>query len=384
MSPITLSMNNSNCRLLKFFICSLFLTVNVFALESPFKDAQLTLANKDFDGSAYEYSLKFKLYGVDEFQKWRKVKDIDLRFKSLNSQFINSELDAANIRNFVQALDIKQKQKHYNEYNKWMSKFRDSLTATYENSNTDVSTVFKIIAQDEEKQLMGLELNEQKGELTPLIVQMKLTWDQIPEDVQLNIKNIHQLVDSFSTNYLTSQSAKSYDLYSKLTLAEYEYNQVEDTAFFDGFEVLYEKDYQKEKSDGAFGLKAVFNLNFLRQNKSLTFSDKYNLQRKLLTERTNIVTRTNELKNIKSTLKDDISLLQSLQKSSFKEDTFLSPKKNIHSVVDLQTIQSLQKNKFEKKAKLISLKTSILDKVITLMYESEHPLTLTELKKYVK
>lgn len=231
---------------------------------------------------------------------------------------------------------------------------------------------------------MGLELNEQKNELVPLLAQMRMTWEQVPDEAVLNVKNIHQLIDSFSTNYLTTQSAKAYDLYSKLALAEYEYNRVEDTAFFDGFEIMYEKDYEKENDEGALGVKAVFNINFLRESKTLYYSDRYNLQRKLLTERTNTQTRTNEIKNIKETLKNDIELVQQLQKTSFKEDKFLSNKKNIYNVIDLQTIQSMQKNKFEKNSKLVSLKTSILEKILTLMYESERPLTLVELRKYVR
>lgn len=360
------------------------LAIKAFAFQSPFKDAQLSIGNSDLESQKYEYSLKFKLYGVEEFKKWRKVKDIDRKFKSINSQFINSEVDLNNIRNFIQALDIKQKQKQYAEYNKWMSRFRDSLTATYENSNTDVSTVFKIIAADEDKQLLGLELNEQKNELMPLLGQMRITWDQVPEEAILNVKNIHDLIDNLNTDSLSSQSGKAYDLYARLALAEYEYKRAEDFAVFDGFEVTYEKDFEKENSEGAFGLKAVFNINFLREEKTLYYSDRYNLQRKLLTERTNTQTRTNELKNIKATLKDDIELMQSLQKSSFKEDKFLSNKKNIYSVIDLQTIQGMQKNKFEKNTKLISLKTTILDKILTLMYETERPLTLMELRKYVK
>ena len=380
MNLTTLSMKHSNLLL---FLLSLF-AIKAFAFQSPFKDAQLSIGNNDLEGQKYEYSLKFKLYGVEEFKKWRKVKDIDRKFKSINSQFINSEVDLNNIRNFIQALDIKQKQKQYAEYNKWMSRFRDSLTATYENSNTDVSTVFKIIAADEDKQLLGLELNEQKNELMPLLGQMRITWDQVPEEAVLNVKNIHNLIDNLNTDSLSSQSGKAYDLYARLAMAEYEYKRAEDFAVFDGFEVTYEKDYEKENSEGAFGLKAVFNINFLREEKTLYYSDRYNLQRKLLTERTNTQTRTNELKNIKATLKDDIELMQSLQKSSFKEDKFLSNKKNIYSVIDLQTIQGMQKNKFEKNAKLISLKTTILDKILTLMYETERPLTLMELRKYVK
>lgn len=379
-NPTTLSMKLNKSF---FFVFSLIL-VKAYAFQSPFKDAQISIANKDMDGQKYEYALKFKLYGVDEFKKWGKVRDIDLRFKSINSQYINSEVDLNNIRNYIQALDVKQKQKQYAQYNKWMSKFRDTLTATYEKSNTDVNTVMKIIAQDEEKQLLGLELNEQKNELMPLLSQMRITWDQLPEEAELNVKSIHKLVDSFSPNYLDSQSAKAYDLYSKLAMAEYEFNQAEDSAVFDGFEVIFEKDYKKDNDEGALGLKAVFNLNFLRENKTLLYSDRYNLQRKLLTERTNTQTRTNELKNIKETLKSDIELVQSLQKSSFKEDKFLGKNKNVYSVIDLQTIQSLQKNKFEKNAKLISLKTAILEKILTLMYESERPLTLMELRKYVK
>lgn len=366
------------------FLLFLFLSLKALAFQSPFKDAQLSVANKDLEGQKYEYSLKFKLYGIDEFKKWGKVKEIDRRFKSINSQFINSEVDLNNIRNFIQAVDIKQKQKQYAEYNKWMSKFRDSLTATYENSNTDVSTVFKIIAADEEKQLLGLELNEQKNELMPLLGQMRITWDQVPEEAVLNVKNIHNLIDSVSSDTLSSQSTKAYDLYARLAMAEYEYKRAEDFAVFDGFEVIYEKDHEKTNSEGALGLKAVFNINFLREEKTLYYSERYNLQRKLLTERTATQTRTNELKNIKATLKDDIELMQNLQKSSFKEDKFLSNKKNMYSVIDLQTIQSLQKNKFEKNAKLISLKTTILDKILTLMYETERPLTLIELRKYVK
>lgn len=380
MSLTTLSMKHSN---LLFSLLCLF-TIKAFAFQSPFKDAQLSIGNSDLEGQKYEYSLKFKLYGIEEFKKWRKVKDIDRKFKTINSQFINSEVDLNNIRNFIQALDIKQKQKQYAEYNKWMSRFRDSLTATYENSNTDVSTVFKIIAADEDKQLLGLELNEQKNELMPLLGQMRITWDQVPEEAVLNTKNIHELIDTLNTDSLSSQSGKAYDLYARLALAEYEYKRAEDFAVFDGFEVTYEKDFEKENSEGAFGLKAVFNINFLREEKTLYYSDRYNLQRKLLTERTNSQTRTNELKNIKATLKDDIELMQSLQKASFKEDKFLANKKNIYSVIDLQTIQGMQKNKFEKNAKLISLKTTILDKILTLMYETERPLTLTELRKYVK
>ncbi|MES2803119.1 MAG: hypothetical protein V4654_11545 [Bdellovibrionota bacterium] len=366
------------------FLAFLLISSKAFAFQSPFKDAQLSIGHSDLEGQKYEYALKFKLYGVEEFKKWRKVKEIDRRFKSINSQFINSETDLNNIRNFIQAVDIKQKQKQYAEYNKWMSRFRDSLTATYENSNTDVSTVFKIIAADEDKQLLGLELNEQKNELMPLLSQMRITWDQVPEEAVLNVKNIHQLIDTLDTSSLASQSGKAYDLYARLSMAEYEYKRAEDLAVFDGFEVTYEKDYEKSNSEAAIGLKAVFNLNFLREEKTLYYSDRYNLQRKLLTERTNTQTRTNELKNIKATLKDDIELMQSLQKSSFKEDKFLSNKKNIYSVIDLQTIQGMQKNKFEKNAKLISLKTTILDKILTLMYETERPLTLMELRKYVK
>lgn len=379
MSLTTLSMNPSN-----LFLTFLIIGIKAFAFQSPFKDAQLSIGNSDLEGQKYEYSLKFKLYGIEEFKKWRKVKEIDRKFKSINSQFINSEVDLNNIRNFIQALDIKQKQKQYAEYNKWMSRFRDSLTATYENSNTDVSTVFKIIAADEDKQLMGLELNEQKNELMPLLGQMRITWDQVPDEAVLNIKNIHQLIDTLNTDSLSSQSGKAYDLYARLAMAEYEYKRAEDFAVFDGFEVTYEKDFEKENDEGAYGVKAVFNINFLREEKTLYYSDRYNLQRKLLTERTNTQTRTNELKNIKSTLKDDIELMQSLQKSSFKEDKFLSNKKNIYSVIDLQTILGMQKNKFEKNTKLISLKTTILDKILTLMYETERPLTLTELRKYVK
>lgn len=379
MSLTTLSMKPSN-----LFLTFLIIGIKAFAFQSPFKDAQLSIGNSDLEGQKYEYSLKFKLYGIEEFKKWRKVKEIDRKFKSINSQFINSEVDLNNIRNFIQALDIKQKQKQYAEYNKWMSRFRDSLTATYENSNTDVSTVFKIIAADEDKQLTGLELNEQKNELMPLLGQMRITWDQVPDEAVLNIKNIHQLIDTLNTDSLSSQSGKAYDLYAKLAMAEYEYKRAEDFAVFDGFEVTYEKDFEKENDEGAYGVKAVFNINFLREEKTLYYSDRYNLQRKLLTERTNTQTRTNELKNIKATLKDDIELMQSLQKSSFKEDKFLSNKKNIYSVIDLQTILGMQKNKFEKNTKLISLKTTILDKILTLMYETERPLTLTELRKYVK
>lgn len=369
----------------KLFLTILSLAaVKAFGFQSPFKDAQLSVANKDLEGQTYEYALKFKLFGYEEYQKWGKVREIDLRFKSLNSQFINSETDLNNIKSYIQALDVKQKQKQFQDYNKWMSKFRDTLTATYENSDTDVSTVMKIIAQDEEKQIMGLELNEQKNELVPLLAQMRITWEQVPGEAVLNVKNIHNLIDSFSTNYLATQSAKAYDLYSKLAMAEYEYNRVEDTAIFDGFEVVYEKDYEKDNDKGAYGIKAVFNLNFLRESKTLYYSDRYNLQRKLLTERTNTQTRANELKNIKETLKHDIELVQELQKSSFKEDKFLNNKKNIYNVIDLQTIQSLQKNKYEKNSKLVSLKTSILEKVLTLMYESERPLTLVELRKYVR
>lgn len=377
---IILSMKRNNL----FFLILAFVGFKAFAFQSPFKDAQLSVANKDLEGQQYEYALKFKLYGVEEYKRWGKVRDIDQRFKSINNQFINSEVDLNNVRNYIQALDIKQKQKQYSEYNKWMSKFRDTLTATYENSDTDVSTVMKIIAQDEEKQLLGLELNEQKNELVPLLSQMRLSWEQIPDEAQLNVKNIHQLVDSFSTNYLDSQSAKAYDLYSKLAMAQYEFERVEDTAIFDGFEVIYEKDFEKDNDKGNYGIKAVFNLNFLREFKTLYYSDRYNLQRKLLTERTNTQTRTNELKHIKETLKSDIELMLSLQKSSFKEDKFLGNKKNIYNVIDLQTIQSLMKNKFEKNAKLVSLKTSILEKILTLMYESERPLTLVELRKYVR
>lgn len=366
-----------------FSLLSVF-AIKAYGFQSPFKDAQLSVANNDLEGQKYEYSLKFKLYGVEEYKRWAKVRDIDLRFKSLNSQFINSETDLNNVRSYIQALDVKQKQKQFKEYNKWMSKFRDTLTATYENSDTDVSTVMKIIAQDEEKQIMGLELNEQKNELVPLLAQIRMTWDDIPGDAVLNVKNIHDLIDSFSTNYLATQSAKAYDLYSKLAMAEYEYNRVEDTAIFDGFEIAYEKDFDEDNDKGAYGIKAVFNLNFLREYKTLYYSDRYNLQRKLLIERTNTQTRANELKNIKETLKNDIELVQQLQKTSFKEDKFLSNKKNIYSVIDLQTIQSLQKNKYEKNSKLISLKTSILEKVLTLMYESERPLTLIELRKYVR
>lgn len=360
------------------------ISAKAFAFQSPFKDAQLSISNKDLEGQTYEYALKFKLYGVEEYQKWGKVRDIDLRFKSLNSQFINSETDLNNIRSYIQALDVKQKQKQFQDYNKWMSKFRDTLTATYENSDTDVSTVVKIIAQDEEKQIMGLELNEQKNELVPLLAQMRMTWDQVPGEAVLNVKSIYNLIDSFKTSDLATQTAKSYDLYSKLAMAEYEFKRVEDTALFDGFEVMYEKDYDKENDKGAYGIKAVFNLNFLRETNTLYYSDRYNLQRKLLAERTNSQTRANELKNIKETLKNDIELVQQLQKSNFKEDKFLNNKKNIYNVIDLQTIQSLQKNKYEKNAKLVSLKTSILDKVLTLMYESERPLTLNELRKYVR
>lgn len=375
-----LSMKHTNLTLLA--LC--FVAIQASGFQSPFKDAQLSVANKDLEGQKYEYTLQFKLYGFDEYRKWSKVKEIDSRFRSLNSQFVNSETDLNNIRSYIQALDVKQKQKQFAEYNKWMSRFRDSLTATYENSNADVNTVLKIIAQDEEKQIMGLELNEQKNELVPLLQQMKLNWEQVPEEAVLNVKNIHQLIDSFSTNYLTTQSAKAYDLYSKLAMAEYEFKRAEDSAIFDGFEVIYEKDYEKANNEAAFGLKAVFNLNFLREDQTLYYSDRYNLQRKLLTERTSAQTRTNELKNIKETLKNDIELVQQLQKTSFKEDKFLNNKKNIYNVIDLQTIQSMQKNKFDKNAKLISLKTSILDKILTLMYESERPLTLAELKKYVR
>ena len=367
-----------------FILPFLFLSCKAMAFQSPFKDAQLSVANKDLEGQKYEYALKFKLYGVDEFKKWGKVKDIDRRFKSINNQFINSEVDLNNIKNFIQAVDVKQKQKQYAEYNKWMSKFRDTLTATYENSNTDVNTVFKIIAADEEKQLLGLELNEQKNELMPLLSQIRMTWDQVPEEAVLNIKNIHELIDNLNADSLTSQSGKAYDLYARLAMAEYEYKRAEDFAVFDGFEVMYEKDYEKENDKGAFGVKAVFNINFLREEKTLYYSDRYNLQRKLLTERTATQARANELKNIKATLKSDIELMQSLQKSSFKEDKFLGNKKNIYNVMDLQTIQSMQKNKFEKNAKLISLKTTILEKILTLMYETERPLTLVELRKYVK
>lgn len=376
---IILSMKHSSL----IYIILLF-SFKGFALDLPFKDAQLSIANQDLEGAKYEYSLKFKLYGVDEFKKWQKVKDIDRRFKSINKQFINSEADLNIIRNYIIALDVKQKQKQFAEYNKWMSRFRDTLTATYENSNTDVSDVFKIISEDEQKQLLGLELNEQKNELIPLLNQIKLTWEQLPDDVVLDAKNIHQLIDLTSSNDLSSQSAKSYELYSKMALAEYEYSKVEDSAIFDGFEVIYEKDMEKEKDEGAFGIKAVFNLNFLRQDKNLPYSERYNLQRKLLTGKADILNRTNELKNIKATLKDDIALVQSLQKSKFKEDKIFSGKKNIYNVIDLQTIQSMQKNKFEKSSKLISLKTAILEKVLILMYESEKPLTLTELRKYVK
>src|SRR5690349_16250989 len=125
-------------KLSNLFLLFLAFSIKALAFQSPFKEAQVSVANKDLDGQRYEYTLKFKLYGIDEFKKWGKVKEIDQRFKSINSQFINSEVDLNNIRNFIQAVDIKQKQKQYAEYNKWMSKFRDSLTATYENSNTDV------------------------------------------------------------------------------------------------------------------------------------------------------------------------------------------------------------------------------------------------------
>lgn len=365
-----------------FFII-LIISLSAWGLESPFKAVLFETSKNNLNENDYTYALKFQLYGLSEYQKLVQLKAIDKKFSKLSHRSAHAEIDYLNLKNIIYLLDAKDKLKVFNDFNESTKKTKDILIKAFENSGAEISTTLKLVTEDEQNQVLKLDLIEKINEVSSSVSYFKINDDLLPKASLINTNQAFALLKKSKRLEQLNNSNQEFELQAKLALAQYEYDIEKNNHFLNGFEIAYDKNFDDLDKKPELSIKVSFNIPFFSSNDFLPYSEKFKLQRKMMSDRNNLVSRYVEVKNIQAHLEEEIKNYSDIIASEVKFLKQSQIRKKILSKIDLQLLQSLEKSRFEKNMKLISLRTSILEKILLLIYESNGDLTYSGLLNYV-